>query len=108
MAQLRIPPLPPGLGVYPGTAYPLGATFDGAGTNFSLYSSTAEGVVLCLIDEDLGETRVPLQEVDGDVWHAYLPGVHAGQRYGYRVYGPYEPGRGLRCNPAKLLLDPYA
>jgi isoamylase len=105
---MSVPPRPPGLGVFPGTAYPLAATFDGVGTNFSLYSSVAEEVVPCLIDDDRGETRVPLREVDGDIWHAYILGVQPGQRYGYRVYGPYDPGRGLRCNPAKLLLDPYA
>jgi isoamylase len=105
---MSTPPHPPGLGIYPGAAYPLGATFDGSGTNFSLYSSVAEEVVLCLIEDNRAETRVPLREVDGDIWHAYLPGVQPGQRYGYRVYGPHDPNRGLYCNPAKLLLDPYA
>jgi glycogen operon protein len=94
--------------LWPGTAYPLGATFDGNGTNFALFSEIADGVELCLFDEDLTETKVELTEVDGYVWHGYLPGVQPGQRYGYRVSGPWDPDKGLRCNPAKLLLDPYA
>ena len=93
---------------WPGHSYPLGATYDGAGTNFALYSAVATGVDLCLFDEDGTETRVPLTEVDGDVWHAYLPTVHPGQHYGYRVTGPYDPNHGHRCDPSKLLLDPYA
>ena len=94
--------------VWPGRRYPLGATHDGVGTNFSLFSEVAESVELCLFDDDGVETRVPLPEVDGSVWHGYLPGVTAGQRYGYRVHGPYAPEKGQRCNPHKLLLDPYA
>jgi glycogen operon protein len=94
--------------IWPGQAYPLGATFDGSGTNFSLFSEVAERVELCLFDADGTETRVTLPEMDGYVWHCYLPSVQPGQRYGYRVHGPYDPARGLRCNPAKLLLDPYA
>jgi glycogen operon protein len=94
--------------IWPGTAYPLGATYDGSGTNFALFSEAAERVELCLFDSDGRETRVALPEVDGFVWHAFLPGVEPGQRYGYRVHGPYDPARGQRCNPAKLLLDPYA
>ncbi|MEV4754898.1 glycogen debranching protein GlgX [Micromonospora sp. NPDC049559] len=96
--------------VWPGERYPLGATYDGTGTNFAIFSEVAEAVDLCLFDEwDLGaERRVRLQEVDAYVWHAYLPGVGPGQRYGFRVHGPYDPGQGLRCNPNKLLLDPYA
>jgi len=93
--------------LWPGTPYPLGATWDGAGTNFALFSEVADGVELCLFDDD-GEHRVELTEVDGFVWHGYLPDVGPGQRYGYRVHGPYEPANGHRCNPAKLLLDPYA
>jgi isoamylase len=94
--------------LWPGTAYPLGATWDGSGTNFALFSEVADRVELCLFDRgDRSETRVELTEADGFVWHCYLPGVGAGQQYGYRVHGPYAPGRGLRCNPAKLLLDPY-
>ena len=94
--------------VWPGTAYPLGATYDGAGTNFALYSHVADQVELCLFGEQGDETRFPLREVDGFVWHAYLPGIGPGQHYGYRVHGPYEPAAGHRCNPSKLLLDPYA
>ncbi|GAA1115572.1 glycogen debranching protein GlgX [Nocardiopsis composta] len=94
--------------VWPGTPYPLGATYDGTGTNFSLFSEAAEAVVLCLFDDSGEETAVPLTEADGFVWHGYLPGIGPGQRYGYRVHGPYAPERGLRCNPAKLLVDPYA
>ncbi len=93
---------------WPGRAYPLGATFDGDGTNFALFSEVAEKVELCLFDEDGTETRVPFVEVDAFVWHAYLPGVRPGQRYGYRVHGPYDPAAGQRANPNKLLLDPYA
>ncbi|MHC1562752.1 glycogen debranching protein GlgX [Actinomycetospora sp. C-140] len=93
---------------WPGTSYPLGATYDGAGTNFSLFSEVAEGVDLCLFDDAGRETVVPLPERDGFVWHGYLPGVVPGQRYGYRVRGPYEPDQGLRCNSHKLLIDPYA
>src|SRR5947208_1956004 len=92
--------------VWPGTPYPLGATYDGAGTNFSLFSEIAEKVELCLIDHG-GETRITLDEVDGYVWHAYLPNITPGQRYGYRVHGPFEPAAGHRCDPSKLLLDPY-
>ena len=93
---------------WPGRPYPLGATYDGTGTNFSLFSEVAEAVELCLFDADGAERRVALGEVDGFCWHAYLPRVGAGQRYGFRVHGPWDPGRGQRCNPNKLLLDPYA
>jgi isoamylase len=93
---------------WPGSPYPLGAGYDGVGTNFALFSAAAEYVELCLFDHDGAETRVRLPEVDGFVHHGYLPGVGPGQRYGYRVHGPYEPAQGLRCNPNKLLLDPYA
>jgi glycogen operon protein len=94
--------------IWPGHAYPLGATYDGAGTNFALFSEVAERVDLCLFGEDGAESRVALREVDAFVWHGYLPGIGTGQRYGYRVHGPYDPAAGQRCNPAKLLLDPYA
>ncbi len=94
--------------VWPGTRYPLGATYDGAGTNFALFSEVADRVELCLFDADGAERRVDLAEVDGFIWHAYLPGIEPGQRYGYRVHGPYDPSRGQRCNPHKLLIDPYA
>ena len=93
---------------WPGSAYPLGATYDGAGTNFALFSEVAERVELCLFDGDGDRDRVALREVDGFVWHGYLPGVEPGQRYGYRVHGPYDPAKGQRCNPNKLLIDPYA
>src|ERR671939_1507527 len=93
---------------WPGSPYPLGATFDGAGTNFALFSEVAESVELCLVDSEGKEERVPLTEVDGFVWHVYLPRIGPGQRYGYRVHGGYNPSRGQRCNPNKLLLDPYA
>ncbi|HET8926434.1 MAG TPA: glycogen debranching protein GlgX [Microbacterium sp.] len=93
---------------WPGTAYPLGATFDGGGTNFALFSEAAEKVELCLFDDDGRETRVPLIDVDAHVWHAYLPEVGPGQRYGYRVDGPFDPAQGRRFNANKLLLDPYA
>ena len=92
---------------WPGTAYPLGATFDGSGTNFAIFSEAAEKVELCLFDDGV-ETRIPLTEVDAFIWHAYLPTVQAGQLYGYRVYGPYDPANGARANGSKLLLDPYA
>jgi glycogen operon protein len=95
------------IAVWPGSAYPLGATYDGAGTNFSLFSEVADAVELCLIAKDGTETRIRMDEVDGYVWHAYLPSVSPGQRYGYRVHGPYDPSAGLRCDPSKLLLDPY-
>ena len=94
--------------MWPGDSYPLGATYDGAGTNFGLFSEVAHRVELCLFDDDGTETRVGLHEVDGFVWHGYLPGISPGQRYGYRVHGPYQPADGHRCNPYKLLLDPYA
>jgi glycogen operon protein len=97
----------PEMTAWPGTAYPLGATYDGVGTNFALFSSVAERVDLCLFDDDRTEHRVMLREMDGFVWHGYLTGIGPGQRYGYRVHGPYEPATGHRCNPAKLLLDPY-
>jgi isoamylase len=93
---------------WPGNAYPLGATYDGSGTNFAIFSEVAERVELCLFDDDGTEERVRLTEVDGFVWHGYLPGVEPGQRYGYRIHGPYDPAAGLRCNPNKLLIDPYA
>ncbi|WP_333775733.1 glycogen debranching protein GlgX [Streptomyces sp. IBSBF 3136] len=97
-----------GVPVWSGHPYPLGAVFDGQGTNFALFSEVAERVELILVDDRGAHTKVPLHEVDGFVWHAYLPGVGPGQRYGYRVHGPWQPSLGHRCNPAKLLLDPYA
>ena len=94
--------------IWPGTAYPLGATFDGTGTNFAIFSEVAEKIELCLLDDDGTETRITMPEVDAYVWHCYLPTVQPGQSYGYRVHGPYDPSQGFRCNPNKLLLDPYA
>ena len=88
--------------------FPLGASYDGAGVNFALFSQVADKVELCLFDENNHETRVEMTEKNSYVWHNYLPGIQPGQRYGYRVYGPYDPEHGLRCNPHKLLLDPYA
>ena len=88
--------------------YSLGASYDGAGVNFALFSQVAQKVELCLFDEEDRETRVEMTEQNSYVWHNYLPGIQPGQRYGYRVYGPYDPAKGLRCNPNKLLLDPYA
>ncbi len=98
--------------IWPGKAYPLGATYDGSGTNFAVFSEIAEQVQLCLFDPDgaggFRETRVTLPEVDGFVWHGFLPGIESGQRYGYRIHGTYDPAAGARCNPNKLLLDPYS
>ena len=93
--------------VWPGKDYPLGAHADGKGTNFAIFSDGAASVQLCLFDAEGAETRVSLGEVDGYVWHCYVPGVGPGQRYGYRVDGPWDPANGLRFNAAKLLLDPY-
>jgi isoamylase len=94
--------------VWLGRPHPLGATWDGSGTNFALFSENATAVDLCLFDEHGHETRVALPEVENYVWHGYLPGVGPGQRYGYRVHGPYHPEMGHRFNPYKLLIDPYA
>src|SRR3954466_15830380 len=94
--------------IWPGKPYPLGATYDGTGVNFALFSEVAERVQLCLIEDDGTEKCVDLPGVACFVWHAFLPGVQPGQRYGYRVHGPYDPSNGHRCIPAKLLLDPYA
>jgi glycogen operon protein len=100
--------VPPVSEIWPGRAYPLGATYDGAGTNFSLFSEIADRVELCLFERSGDEVRHELVEVDAHCWHAYLPGVGPGQHYGFRVHGPWDPGAGHRCNPAKLLMDPYA
>ena len=94
--------------IWPGQPYPLGATFDGVGTNFSLFSEVAQRVELSLFDEHDKETRIDLPEMSALCWHGYVPDVQPGQRYGYRVHGPWAPGEGHWCNPAKLLLDPYA
>jgi glycogen operon protein len=94
--------------VWPGKSYPLGATYDGSGTNFSIFSEAAERVELCLFDDQGNQTCIELPEVSGFCWHGYLPDVGPGQRYGFRVHGPRDPAQGCRCNPSKLLLDPYA
>ena len=94
--------------IRPGSMYPLGSTFDGAGVNFALYSSAATRVELCLFDGNNRETRIEITECNTFVWHVYIVGIQPGQRYGYRVYGAYDPDSGLRCDPSKLLLDPYA
>lgn len=96
------------MNVRPGEPFPLGATWDGTGTNFSVFSEHAEAVDLCLFDDQGHETRVPLVHQTAFQWHGYLPGVGPGQRYGYRVYGPYAPDLGHRFNSHKLLIDPYA
>jgi isoamylase len=92
----------------PGSEFPLGATVTGTGTNFAVASGVADGMVLCLFDEAGAEAQIPMRDYDAGVWHVFVPGVGAGQAYGYRAAGPYDPARGVRCNPAKLLLDPYA
>ena len=94
--------------VWPGKPYPLGARWDGSGTNFALFSEHAEGVELCLFDREGYERRIPVRDSTAFIWHCYLPGVGPGQRYGFRVHGPYEPKLGHRFNAAKLLIDPYA
>lgn len=94
--------------VWPGSVYPLGATWDGKGTNFALYSENATKVELCLFDRQDRETQVPLTEIRNYIWHGYLPGISPGQRYGFRVHGSFEPEKGHRFNPHKLLIDPYA
>jgi isoamylase len=95
------------LKIWPGQPYPLGATWDGVGTNFSVFSEVATRVELCLFDDAGNQTAIDLPEMTAFIWHGYLPNVHPGQRYGYRVHGPWDPQNGQRCNPAKLLLDPY-
>jgi len=92
----------------PGSQFPLGATPGEGGTNFAVASGVADGMLLCLFDEGGAETQIPLRDYDAGVWHGFVPGIGAGQAYGYRATGPYDPARGVRCNPAKLLLDPYA
>jgi isoamylase len=94
--------------IWPGEPFPLGATWDGRGTNFSLFSEHAEAVELCLFDAEGGEQRIPMAEHTALTWHVYLPGIGPGQRYGYRVHGPWDPAAGHRFNPNKLMIDPYA
>ena len=93
--------------IWPGRSYPLGATYDGFGTNFSVFSEPADRVELCFFDGDGTETRIDLPESTGFRWHGYVPDIGPGQRYGFRVHGPWDPDNGLRCNPHKLLIDPY-
>ena len=92
--------------IWPGSSYPLGATYDGVGTNFALFSEVAERVELCLFDEDGAETAISLHEVDGFVWHGYLPGIGPGQRYGYRVHGRYDPAAGAALQPGQAAARP--
>jgi glycogen operon protein len=100
----------PSTKVWPGLPYPLGATWDGKGVNFALFSAHAEKVELCLFDRSgqYEQARIVLPEYTDEVWHCYLPEVRPDQLYGYRVYGPYDPAAGHRFNPNKLLIDPYA
>jgi glycogen operon protein len=98
----------PASGGLPGSQYPLGATVTDAGTNFAVASEVADGMVLCLFDAAGTETQIPIQDYDAGVWHVFVPGIAAGQAYGYRAAGPWDLARGVRCNPSKLLLDPYA
>jgi isoamylase len=108
----RVAPDARGTVTLPGRPFPLGATpgsrLGVAGTNFTIASSVADGVTLCLFDDAGAETQIPVQDNDADIWHVFVPGIGPGQAYGYRVSGPWDPAQGLRCNPAKLLLDPYA
>ncbi|MCT9007282.1 glycogen debranching protein GlgX [Streptomyces rhizosphaerihabitans] len=113
MNGARRRPAAPPVSVWPGAPTPLGARFrvgpDGStGTNFALWAGGAEAVDLCLFDEEGAETRVPLTELTHEIWHGFVPGVHPGRRYGFRVHGRWDPWTGARWNPAKLLLDPYA
>ncbi len=94
--------------IWPGDPYPLGANFDGFGTNFAIHAEVADKVELCLFDHEGRETRVPLPAVTAFTWHGYVPDLAPGQRYGFRVHGPFDPARGNLCNPNKLLIDPYA
>ncbi|MGZ4729780.1 MAG: glycogen debranching enzyme, partial [Acidimicrobiales bacterium] len=96
------------MNIWPGQPFPLGATYDGNGANFSLFSEVGEQVELCLFDDDGVESRLVLPEVTAFIHHGYVPGVQPGQRYGFRVDGPWQPEQGQRSNPAKLLIDPYA
>jgi isoamylase len=113
MLRQNVPMSEPSVRPWVGTPYPLGATYDGSGTNFSIFSSVAEGVELCLFGDATpegrrDEVRIDLTEVEGHIWHGYLPGVRPGQHYGWRVHGPWNPASGQWCNPTKLLIDPYA
>ena len=94
--------------VWPGRSHPLGATWNGEGTNFALFSENATGVLLCLFNDAGEETQIRLPQVTNYVWHGFLPSIEPGQRYGFRVEGPYQPQHGHRFNANKLLIDPYA
>ncbi|MDR6938829.1 glycogen debranching protein GlgX [Arcanobacterium hippocoleae] len=94
--------------IWPGKPYPLGATFDGAGTNFAVFSSAAQKIELCLIDDNYHEERIEMREIDAHVWHCYVLGIRPGQRYGFRAHGEFNPEAGLRFDASKILLDPYA
>ena len=96
------------MNLLPGSPHPLGATFNGRGVNFALYSENATKVELCLFDEQARETRITLRQRTAFVWHGYVTDIRPGQAYGYRVHGPYDPKNGLRYNPEVVLLDPYA
>ncbi|MCU1659338.1 MAG: glycogen debranching enzyme GlgX, partial [Pseudonocardiales bacterium] len=100
--------VPRGPAAWPGSPFPLGAHWDGEGTNFAIWSTTATAVSVCLFDDAGHETAVPLEDTTYHVWHGYLPGIGPGQRYGYRIDGPHDPARGLFHSPSKLLVDPYA
>src|SRR3954467_9419248 len=97
--------------VYPGSPYPLGATWDGNGVNFAIYADNATGIELCLFntpDDEAESAKIKVTERSHQIWHCYLPDIKPGQLYGYRVHGPFEPQNGHRFNPKKLLIDPYA
>src|SRR5688572_2831739 len=97
--------------IYPGKPFPLGATWDGSGVNFAIFSENASSVELCLFSDEKDEVArecITLPERTSSIWHGYIPNLKPGQLYGYRVHGPYEPGNGHRFNPSKLLIDPYA
>src|SRR5688572_26229090 len=97
--------------IFPGKPFPLGATWDGSGVNFAIYSENASSVELCLFssqEDEVEKSCITLPERTSSIWHGYLPGIKPGQLYGYRVQGPYEPGNGHRFNASKLLMDPYA
>ena len=94
--------------IWPGVGYPLGAVWTGSGTNFAVFAEGAHGVELCLFDDVGRETKLAMPEVTAHCFHGYVPGIGPGQRYGFRAHGPWDPGRGLRFNPQKLMLDPYA
>jgi len=95
-------------GALPGSEFPLGATVTSTGTNFAVASEVADGMALCLFDKAGAETRIPMRDYDAGVWHVFVPGVGAGQAYGYRAAAPWDPAGGVWCNPSKLLIDPYA